>query len=63
MLKKYGSYKMKVYQSRRTCALPQYAYEAIKYNAANSELTADGDGIKNFTVGLSVPHPQQRAWS
>jgi len=55
LLKKYGSYKMKVYQSRRTCALPQYAYEAVKANAANSDLTPDGDGIKNFRVGLPFP--------
>ena len=55
MLKKYGTYKMKVYESRRTCALPQYVYEAAKANAANSDLTADGDGIKNFKVGLPFP--------
>jgi hypothetical protein len=55
LLKKYGSYKMKVYQSRRTCALPQYAYEAAKANAANADLTPDGDGIKNFKLGLPFP--------
>jgi hypothetical protein len=57
LLKKFGSYKMKVYESRRTCALPQYAYEAIKYNAANSTLSADGDGIGNFKVGYPFPIP------
>ncbi|MBL9098617.1 MAG: DUF1329 domain-containing protein [Alphaproteobacteria bacterium] len=57
LLKKFGSYKMNVYESRRTCALPQYAYEAIKYNAANAELTPDGDGIKNFKVGYPFPIP------
>jgi hypothetical protein len=57
LLKKYGSYKMKVYESRRTCALPQYAYEAIKYNAANATLSADGDGIGNFKVGYPFPIP------
>ena len=36
---------MKVYQSRRTCALPEYVYAAMKYNAANAALSADGDGI------------------
>jgi hypothetical protein len=46
---------MKVYQSRRTCALPQCAYDAAKFNAANAELTPDGDGIKNFKVGLPFP--------
>jgi hypothetical protein len=55
LLKKFSSYKMKVYQSRRTCALPQYVYEAMKYNAANAELTPDGDGIKNFKVGMPFP--------
>jgi len=57
MLKKYPSFKMKVYQSRRTCALPQYAYDAAKRNAANAELTPDGDGIKNFVVGYPFPIP------
>lgn len=55
MLKKYSTYKMKVYQSRRTCALPQFAYDAAKFNAGNAELTPDGDGIKNFKVGLPFP--------
>jgi hypothetical protein len=55
MLKKFGSYKMKVYQSRRTCALPQLAYEAVKYNAANAWLTPDGDGVMNFKQGLPFP--------
>lgn len=55
LLKKYGSFKMKVYESHRTCALPQYAYEAIKYNAANATLTPDGDGILNFKVGYPFP--------
>ena len=55
LLKKYGSYKMKVYQSRRTCALPEYAYAAIKANASNASLSADGDGISNFTTGMPFP--------
>jgi hypothetical protein len=55
LLKKYGSYKMKVYQSRRTCALPEYAYAAIKANATNASLSADGDGISNFTAGMPFP--------
>ena len=55
LLKKFSSYKMKVYQSRRTCALPEYAYEAIKYNAANASLTPDGDGLLNFKVGYPFP--------
>ena len=57
LLKKYGTYKMKVYQSRRTCALPEYAYAAIKANAANATLSADGDGISNFTQGMPFPIP------
>ena len=59
MLKKYGSYKMKVYQSRRTCALPQYAYDAAKRNAATAEITPDGDGVKNFIVGMPFPIPSK----
>lgn len=55
LLKKFGSYKMKVYQSRRTCALPQYAYEAAKKNAASADLSRDGDGVQNFTQGLPYP--------
>jgi len=55
LLKKYGSYKMKVYQSRRTCALPQHAYEAAKRNAAEADLSKDGDGVMNFVQGLPYP--------
>ena len=57
LLKKYSSYKMKVYQSRRTCALPEYVYAAIKANASNATLTPDGDGINNFVVGMPFPIP------
>jgi hypothetical protein len=55
MFKKYPDYKMKVFQSRRTCALPQYAYDAAKANAAGSDITPDGDGVKNFRLGLPFP--------
>jgi hypothetical protein len=55
LLKQYASYKMNVYQSRRTCALPQFVYAANRNNAAVGDLTADGDGITGSIMGHPFP--------
>ena len=55
LLKRYGDYKMKVFQSRRTCALPEYVYAAIKNNATTGELSKDGDGVLHMTMGMPYP--------
>ena len=59
MFKQYpDSFKMNVYQTRRTYAAPKYIYEATKVNATRAELRDGGNGIKGAAVGVPFPIPQ-----
>ncbi|QIR14438.1 DUF1329 domain-containing protein [Shewanella aestuarii] len=51
------TYKMNVYETRRTASAPQYVYEAIKANATSAELVAQGNGITGATIGVPFPIP------
>ncbi len=55
MLKAYPSYKMNVYETRRTCAFPDKFYEANKRNAAVGELVGGGSGISEAIFGSPFP--------
>ncbi len=58
MIKRYPSYKMNVYPSRRTAALPGSIYDAIKAEAGKIQLAEGGNGILNMersTVPFPVP--------
>ncbi len=57
LLKTYGDYKMNVYQSRRTCALPDAVYQANKNNAKVGELTGGGNGVGKAILGSPFPIP------
>ncbi|MCE9678859.1 DUF1329 domain-containing protein [Shewanella sp. AS1] len=52
------SFKMNVYQTRRSAAVPQYIYDATKENATRAELIADGNGISGAEKGIPFPMPQ-----
>ncbi|MCG9711891.1 DUF1329 domain-containing protein [Shewanella insulae] len=52
------SYKMNVYQTRRTASVPQFVYDATKANATRAELVADGNGISGASIGVPFPVPQ-----
>lgn len=52
------TYKMPVYQSRRSASNPQFVYDASKANATRAELVQGGNGIKNAAVGVPFPIPQ-----
>ncbi|MFC4654531.1 MULTISPECIES: DUF1329 domain-containing protein [Rheinheimera] len=52
------SYKMNVYQTRRTASFPQYVYDATKKIAPNAELVEGGNGIVNAAIGIPFPVPQ-----
>jgi len=52
------TYKLNVYQSRRTAAAPQYIYDATKRIAATAELTADGNGVTGAVEGIPFPVPE-----
>lgn len=59
LFKKYpDTYKMPVYQSRRTAALPDDVYAKIRQNGLTAELVNDGNGIVNFEVAHAFPIPQ-----
>jgi hypothetical protein len=59
MFAKYpDTYKMDVYQSRRTAAHPDFVSEATYRNALNAELISNGEGIANALVGIPFPIPK-----
>ncbi len=56
---KYGeSYKMNVYQTRRTGAFPQFVYDATYKNALNAEITNGGETVVNAILGIPYPIPK-----
>nr|WP_211279489.1 DUF1329 domain-containing protein [Cognaticolwellia mytili] len=52
------SYKMDVYQSRRSASYPEHVYQATLDNATKSELVQDGNGIIEAAVGVPFPIPK-----
>ncbi len=56
MLEKVPGYKMEVYPSHRTAALPQAEYAQIAKEAAKVELAASGNGMLNYEK-TTVPFP------
>ena len=53
-----NSFKMNVYQTRRSASYPQYVYDETKANATRTELAPGGNGLKNAAVGFPFPMPQ-----
>ncbi len=58
MLKRYDSFNMKIYPTRRTAAVPQRIYDATKQNAATAQLTPSGNGVTGTIHGIPFPIPQ-----
>ncbi|WP_394205815.1 DUF1329 domain-containing protein [Shewanella waksmanii] len=52
------TFKMNVYQTRRTASVPEFVYEATKANATRAELVADGNGVSGASIGVPFPIPQ-----
>jgi hypothetical protein len=52
------TYKMNVYQSRRSASYPEHVYQASIDNAGRTELVEGGNGIENAAVGLPFPVPK-----
>ena len=58
LLKTYpDTYKLNVYQSRRTAAAPQRIYDATKRIAPTAKLTPDGNGVTGAVEGIPFPIP------
>lgn len=51
------TYKMPIYETRRSASNPQHVYDATKANATRSELVQGGNGIKNAAIGVPFPIP------
>jgi hypothetical protein len=59
MLKRYpDSYRLPVYPSHRSVALPDFVYAAARSNAQNTQLVAGGNGLTNFQTAYPFPIPQ-----
>lgn len=59
MFKTYpDTWKVNVYQTRRTHANPQPIYDATRANAVSAELVNDGNGIVGASVGVPFPIPK-----
>ncbi len=58
MLKAYpDSFKMNVYQTRRSCAQPPAMYEQMKINALNSTISPDAAGLTGALRTIAFPIP------
>jgi len=59
MFAKYpDTYKMPVYETRRTAAYPQFVYDASKKNAIETKLLEGGNGLENYVEGVPFPMPK-----
>ncbi len=52
------SYKMNVYQTRRTAAYPDFVDEATAKNAVNAELGGGGEALVGAIMGVPFPIPK-----
>ena len=57
LLKYPDTYKLNIYQTRRTAAAPQRIYDATKRIAATAKLTEDGNGVTGASEGIPFPIP------
>jgi len=52
------TYKMNVYQTRRSASFPSHVYDAVKTNSTRAELVEGGNGITQASVGIPFPIPK-----
>ncbi len=52
------TYKMNVFQARRTFANPQYLYDATYKNALSASLGGNGEALNDAVVGVPFPIPK-----
>jgi hypothetical protein len=60
------SFKIPVYQTRRSASYPEYIYEETAKNAKRVKLTNNGNGIEGSAAGFPFPmpeHGQQVMWN
>lgn len=52
------TFKMNVYQTRRSASFPEHVYQATLANATRSELIQEGNGISQAAIGVPFPIPK-----
>ncbi len=57
MMARYPTFHMNVYQSRRTCAYPDFIYAASERNARVGELLSGGAGLTGSLMSAPFPIP------
>lgn len=55
LARKEGNYRMDIYPSRRSCALPQFVYDETKKNVARARLVDGGNGVAGARIGVPFP--------
>lgn len=58
MLEMYDSFRMNIYPTHRSAALPQRIYEASRQSAAEASLSDDGNGVEGAVIGIPFPIPK-----
>ena len=58
LLKAYADYKLPVYPTRRSAAVPARIYDATKVNATHASLVRDGAAVEGAIGGIPFPIPQ-----
>ncbi|NQY62746.1 MAG: DUF1329 domain-containing protein [Alteromonadaceae bacterium] len=51
------TFKMEVYETRRSASVPEHVYQASIANATRTELVEEGNGIIQAAVGIPFPVP------
>lgn len=58
MFAKYGTFKMNVFPTRRSAAMPERIYDYTLKNATACQMVSNGEGVKNCAEGIPFPIPQ-----
>ncbi|MDE2913833.1 MAG: DUF1329 domain-containing protein [Paracoccaceae bacterium] len=58
MLKAYPSFRMHVYPTRRSAAVPERIAQATRRSAATARLVDDGNGVGGSVIGTPFPIPK-----
>lgn len=59
MLKRYPTYKMNVYPTRRSASYPQRIYDETIANASRAKLVDGGNGVEGGKEGVPFPIPKE----
>ncbi|MFA5120718.1 DUF1329 domain-containing protein [Zavarzinia sp.] len=58
LLKTYPAAKLRIFQTRRSCSLPERVYQATIKNATTATMTDDQNGLTDALVGNPFPIPK-----